>query len=404
MRRATLVAVLVGMMVALFTVVAYAATDSITPSEVNLSLRRGEEQQVAKQVHLDVRPEKADIVIAIDTTGSMGSAIGEAKNEASELVNNIQTQIPGARFAIVDFKDYPRGPYGGSGDYPYRLLTTGFQDDTAAVRTAISTMRATGGADLPESYNRVFYEAYSDPALNYDPEAEKFLVVLGDAPPHDPSQTVAPACGNQPPVDPGPDGIPGTPDDLQTEDTIRGLRDNNITMLMIAYGNSVPLSCYQQLAQATRGNAVTSGSSTNLANQIASFVKTKTRNIREVDLQVSEGCQLNISSDPASPFGPFIAPVDFAFNETISVPNDATIGVKTCQLEVVADGALRATQTINVDVKPSVPTNVDECKKNRWKQFENTSGNPLFKNQGECVSYVRTHGNNEPSGNILDKE
>jgi Mg-chelatase subunit ChlD len=233
--------------------------DTITPSEVTATLNAGESMDVHKDVHLDALPAKADIVIAIDTTGSMGFAISQAKNEATQLVNDLQASIPGARFAVVDFKDYPVSPYGGSSDYPYRLLTPGLTSDASAVQSAINGLSASGGADLPESFNRVFYEAYSDAALNYDPEAEKFLVVLSDAPPHDPNlATVAPACGNWGPVDPGRDGVAGTSDDLLTQDTLQGLSDNNITMLMINYGGSF-LSCYQQLAEKTGGSAVISG-------------------------------------------------------------------------------------------------------------------------------------------------
>ncbi len=36
----------------------------------------------------------------------------------------------------------------------------------------------------------------------------------------------------------------------------------------------------------------------------------------------------------------------------------------------------------------SAPTNKDQCKKDGWKTFTN----PKFKNQGDCVSYVATHG------------
>jgi hypothetical protein len=41
---------------------------------------------------------------------------------------------------------------------------------------------------------------------------------------------------------------------------------------------------------------------------------------------------------------------------------------------------------------PTSPTDKGQCKKNGWKAF-----NPTFKNQGDCVSYVATHGKNPPS-------
>lgn len=48
--------------------------------------------------------------------------------------------------------------------------------------------------------------------------------------------------------------------------------------------------------------------------------------------------------------------------------------------------------TINGDTYAVVgpPTDKDQCKGDGWKTFNN----PKFKNQGDCVSYVATHGRN----------
>ena len=40
------------------------------------------------------------------------------------------------------------------------------------------------------------------------------------------------------------------------------------------------------------------------------------------------------------------------------------------------------------------PTTKAQCKKGGWKTFTS----PKFKNQGDCVSFVATHGRNAPSG------
>jgi N-acetylneuraminic acid mutarotase len=44
------------------------------------------------------------------------------------------------------------------------------------------------------------------------------------------------------------------------------------------------------------------------------------------------------------------------------------------------------------DTTPPVPTSKEQCEKDGWKDFKDASGNPLFKNQGDCVSYVETQG------------
>ncbi len=43
----------------------------------------------------------------------------------------------------------------------------------------------------------------------------------------------------------------------------------------------------------------------------------------------------------------------------------------------------------NVSVVSTTPTNKDECKKGGWQNFNN----PVFKNQGSCVSYVEANVN-----------
>ena len=40
------------------------------------------------------------------------------------------------------------------------------------------------------------------------------------------------------------------------------------------------------------------------------------------------------------------------------------------------------------------PTNADQCKKGGWQQYV------VFKNQGDCVSWVSTNGKNEPGKNV----
>lgn len=50
--------------------------------------------------------------------------------------------------------------------------------------------------------------------------------------------------------------------------------------------------------------------------------------------------------------------------------------------------------TFNFDVDAAanpMPTNKDQCKKDGWKTYA------VFKNQGDCVSYVATGGNNKPA-------
>lgn len=319
------------------------AVDSFSPNPVDVTLAAGQSATVAKTLHLDALPGAADIIIAIDTTGSMGPAIAQAKAEATQLVNDIQAQIPGARFAVVDFRDY--------GDaFVYQLKTPGFTASPAVVQTAINTMVAGGGGDFAEAYNRVFFEAYSDPALvgTRNPDAVQFLVVLGDAPPHDANQTVAPACGHRPPTDSAGD----------TATVIAGLNANDITLLMIRYQSFIPLACYQQLAGATGGTAVDGGGADTLSAQIIAGIQAAAASIDEVQLVVSPACPLGVTFTPPNPppYGPFTAPVDINFGENITAPT--TPGNYSCTVTAVVDGTPRAQQAVNVTVTAGPPADI----------------------------------------------
>jgi hypothetical protein len=314
--------------------------DTFTPNPVNVTLQAGASTTVHKTLHLDALPGAADIIIAIDTTGSMAGAIAQAKAQATQLCTDVQNQIPGARFAVFDFRDVTDRPAPANG---VLILTPVFTSSCAAVQTAINTMSAGGGGDFPEAYNWVFNKAYSDPVLDAsrNPNAVQFLVVLGDAPPHNsPAPTVAPACGNTPPADLG----------ITSDSEIAGLNTNDITLLMINYGGV--LSCYQQLAGATGGTAVNAGG--DLSAEIISQIQAAAAHIDTVNLVVSGACPpVGISFNPAPPYGPLTAPVDILFDETITAPT--VPGVYSCAVTAVVDGTARAIQHVNVTVTPANP-------------------------------------------------
>jgi len=61
---------------------------------------------------------------------------------------------------------------------------------------------------------------------------------------------------------------------------------------------------------------------------------------------------------------------------------------------LVSTLALSAVALAAITPPPATyPTDKDQCKKGGWENFAG-----LFKNQGDCVSYVVTDGRNEPSG------
>jgi Bacterial Ig-like domain (group 1) len=340
------------------------AADTLTPTPVTTSLVAGGTTTVNKTLSLDGLPARADIIVAIDTTSSMTGPIAQAQADATNLCSTVQSSIPGARFAAVDFEDYPAMPGGSVIDTPYTLLTPGFVSSCTTFSAAIGTMAADGGGDLPEAYNRTFFEAYSDAAYSApvasggrDPLASQFLVVLGDAAPHDSAGFGS--CPASPPDDFGRDGAAGGGDDLTTAGTLAGLTANGITLLMIRYttgGVSVALPCYQDMANATGGTAVDDSG----AGTIGPFIVTNARLVPyTADLAVSTGCPIGFSFNPTFPTGSLTGPQSIPFVETITAPT--TVGSYTCTITATTDpgGPTNAVETVNLTVTPGEPATID---------------------------------------------
>lgn len=325
------------------------AADTFSPNPVNVTLAPGDSTTVHKTLHLDALPARADIVIAIDTTSSMCGAISQAQAQATALVNNIDAAFgPGAvvRYALVDFKDYPVAPFGNPGDYPY-LVAEPLTQGAAPFQAAVNTLSCSGGNDGPEAYNVVFHNVAQSVGLTFDPNAVRFLVVLGDSIPHDTTQNAT--FSNCP--DTSVDDPIG-----HTATTIGELATANTTLLMISFGGF--LTCYQQLAAATGGSAVNNGG--NLSTDIISQIQAAAAHIGNVNLVVSGQCPpVGLVFSPAPPYGPFTAPVDIHFDEAISVGLLAP-GVYSCGVTAIVDGIQRAIQHINVTV--GFPESTAGCK------------------------------------------
>jgi Bacterial Ig-like domain (group 1) len=367
--------------------------DTITPSTVTTTLQAGASTTVNKTLHLDGLPPRADIIVAVDTTGSMGIPIAQAQADAVNICNQVQGSIPGARFAVMDFEDYPPPEgTGQAGDVPYTLKTPGFTSSCAVFSAAIATMTAVSGSggDPAEAYNRAYFESYADGSnpivLTRDPLATQFLVVLGDAAPH--SSTAFGSCPAAPPNDLGRDGLSGTSDDLDTTTAINGLIANHIHLAMIRYttgGVSVSLSCYQDMANATGGTAVDDSG----AGTIGPFIIANAQAVPyTVNLQVSAGCQLGFTFSPPFPRGPFTGSQTLTFAETITAPT--VPGNYTCTLTAVLSpgGPTTAVETVNVTVVPGNPATLTLAPK--------TASNPVDAQHCVTATVKDAFGNPTP--------
>lgn len=118
--------------------------------------------------------EKLDIMLVLDTTGSMGDELSYLQAELSNIRTGIETAYPNAdtRWSLVLYRD--------QGD-EYVTKTLDFVSDAATFDTALKKAYAYGGGDFPEAAFEALDEAITL-GWRSEPNVSKLLFWVADAP------------------------------------------------------------------------------------------------------------------------------------------------------------------------------------------------------------------------------
>lgn len=122
-----------------------------------------------------------DLCFVVDTTGSMGDDIDNAKENMAEILAHLKEKTENYRVALVDYRDFARSSY--SVDYPYDIKLH-FTQDNEAILSKINGLTLGSGGDTPETVYSALMAAIK--MLSWREDAKKVIIILGDAPPHDP--------------------------------------------------------------------------------------------------------------------------------------------------------------------------------------------------------------------------
>lgn len=125
-----------------------------------------------------------DICFIVDTTGSMGDDIANAKENMISILDEMEEKDPDFRVALIDYRDFPERT-SNSKDYPAKVDLQ-FTKDRDAIVNAINALDLGNGGDSKETVYSGIHEALS---LNWRYRAQKILIILGDAEPLDPEPT-----------------------------------------------------------------------------------------------------------------------------------------------------------------------------------------------------------------------
>ena len=124
-----------------------------------------------------------DLVLAIDTTGSMGGVINDVKANVAQLIATLRAGGGIVRVGIVAYRD-------SRDDYVVRPfpLTTLDGAGTAALNGFVAGLRAAGGGDWPEKLDAALDIATG---MEWRGDVAASIVVIADAPAHAQDQAAA---------------------------------------------------------------------------------------------------------------------------------------------------------------------------------------------------------------------
>jgi len=332
---------------------------------------------------LPPQPPELDVVLAFDTTGSMGGIIAEMKSKGEEVLRDVADRFPDARFGVASFRDYPFSPYGSKGDVAWQVE----QEISASwlrARNAIRGLAVGGGGDGPESYSRVLFEAaHPDNSLGWRSSARRVLIVLGDNYPHDDDlnegvpypQPVNPGATYrtgvaEPWLDPGRSGDRGnnrdTSDDIDFQSALVDLRDREVTLLVVmnSWGRVAggtaksPVERYWDHwagQTAPGGFAIGVGDPIDVADAVLELVDISTRRIGNLQVRADPVLYADwLESEPPD-YRDVSVPTEgltLGFDVTVSPPAGTAPGDYTFDLVMAGDGAEYKRRKVLVRVSP----------------------------------------------------
>lgn len=353
------------------------ADATTTPATIEVTLASGETSDPQPvRVNVPRIIPKADVVFAFDLTGSMGGELQSAKDNAANIMDELDTKIADARYGVISHADYVgaynsygySSTYGFASDFPYRrnLAPT---SNRSLVSAAISGLTLADGADGPESFTRLLHETYADELLAWRAGARRIVIHIGDNLPHDdnlcagvPSVCSALSTGG----DPGRDNTMFTADDLDLQTVLSQMASNGVVLFELhsgqGFGGGTPgtsfnaaqmLALWDNWAGRTGGDALALTSAGDVPELIAAAVESSAATVQNLSL-VPGGSYASWAAVTPGSFTNVSTPGEEDFSVTFTPPVGTPDGDYTIPLEAIGDGASFGITTATVHVVNNV--------------------------------------------------
>ncbi len=303
------------------------ANPGVSPASVNQNANPSSSFNIDKVVNTPEIPPKPDIVLLVDVTGSMSAAIANVRSNLLNVISTVKASQPAAEFAVASFGDI-------NDPNPFQVRQD-LTADAALLQTAVDSLAAGGGGDFPEDWINALFKL-STGSVSFRPDSSRVIVLVSDAPSHDPSggHTLA--------------------------DAITALKAQNIRVIAVNVGNIDASGQATAVTTATGGSIVPSN-----ANSVSDAILSGLKNL---DVTIKPDV---VSCDPGLTvaFAPTETTVPSGstatFSETVTVASDAPQGSTiNCSVRFLLNGVPGGdafVQSVAVKVNDITPPSV-ECK------------------------------------------
>jgi hypothetical protein len=124
---------------------------------------------------------KEDLYLLSDVTGSMGSAIATVRSQLNDIILARNSVSKDVWFGVGSYADEA-----DSGYYGFKNLQP-ITADVSNIKTALDTLSAFGGGDIPEADLVALHVAATSSSIGWRDGSRKIVAMFGDAPGHEPS-------------------------------------------------------------------------------------------------------------------------------------------------------------------------------------------------------------------------
>ncbi|MGV8073387.1 MAG: vWA domain-containing protein [Syntrophobacteraceae bacterium] len=121
-----------------------------------------------------LRQSGLDVVIVLDSTSSMDGVMREMKQKIGNLALALKKLVPACRIGLVAYRD--------KGD-EYLTKKLPLTYGVSSLREFLRGIEAKAGGDVPEAVDEGLRVAVEE--MQWNPKSKAFILIIGDAPPHD---------------------------------------------------------------------------------------------------------------------------------------------------------------------------------------------------------------------------